>query len=155
MQISESRTRWKWLCAVNDYRLMRTESDSNKAPQMSRQTDLQWERDASSLWSDTSWISISITGILLGGPRPAAWVGGVKPPHCQELLASSIVFLLLLLSSTPERNCAGLTCGSILSFPPLPLGAIVLCEVIKHALPKYVGSPLSHISWKLIEWLQL
>ncbi len=33
-----SWTYWKWLCAMNDYGLMRRESDSNKAPQ-DNQTD--------------------------------------------------------------------------------------------------------------------
>lgn len=82
-----------------------------KHRRMNRQTDWQGERDTSSLWSITSWISISITGSLLGGPRPGAWVGGGKPPRCQQWLASSsaawrlcVVLLLLLLSFTPVRN---------------------------------------------------
>lgn len=82
-----------------------------KHRRMNRQTDWQGERDTSSLWSITSWISISITGSLLGGTRPGAWVGGGKPPRCQQWLASSsaawrlcVVLLLLLLSSTPVRN---------------------------------------------------
>lgn len=154
-----------------------------KHRRMNRQTDWQGERNISSLWSITSWISISITGSLLGGTQPGVWVGGVKPPHCQQWLASSstvwclcIVFLPLLFSFTPVWNytriCVQLN-------PPIFHLIILLSLPWCHHPPFYkhlhifkynvikteftstlvVESPHSHSNHstnrKIIEWLRL
>lgn len=139
---------------------------------MNRQTDWQGEQDISSLWSITSWISISITGSLMGCTKPGAWVGGVKPPHCQQWLASSspvwclcIVFLRLQFSNT------AFTCSSILPHPSHNLAlshdaATLLFTIFKYKVIKteftstlVVESPRSHsnhyTNQKIIEWLRL
>lgn len=145
---------------------------------MNRQTDWQGERDISSLWSITSWISISITSSLMGCTQPGAWVGGVKPPHCQQWLASSrpvwclcIVFLRLQFSFTSVWNYTAFTCSSILPHPSQNLAlshdaTTFLFTNVKYKVIKteftstlVVESPHSHsnhyTNQKIIEWLRL
>lgn len=123
---------------MNDYGLMRTESDSDKAPQ-DEQTDWLAGRARYFLPLKHYFLNFHFNHRLLAtsweAPSPGAWVGGVKPPHCQQWLASSstawhlcIVLLLLLFSFTPVRNYTEFACSTVSLLSILPILLSLWCH---------------------------
>lgn len=152
---------------MNDYGLIRRESDSNKAPQ-DEQTDWLAGRARHFLPSEALLPEFPFQSAVASweASGPGAWVGGVRPPHCQQWLASSstawrlcFVLLLLLFSLTPVSNHREFVCSTIFFFPVLHLPIFLslppplfLCKhlaIFKHNVitPK-LSSCSTHRSWK-------
>lgn len=119
---------------MNDYRLMWTESGSNKAPQ-DEQGDWLAGRGRQALLAEFPFQSWAASR---EAPSPRAWMGGVKPPLCQWRLASSRTAWCFCIVHL-YRTCEEFACstGSILHFAvslslPLPVSLCKHLGIFKH-----------------------